>query len=404
MLDGMVYLNNENNVHDDNSQIRVDEEEGPEDRDSYYGFDEIAAANPKYGAQCSNQERLKDLHRNFKDVKFHLPRKNRGNGSAATDAFPSSEEAIPELVVKTIRGFRHFVTEIEYEVDKKKYTWNSRAHRKQLYSRNSEYFKDYKFQWKYALHKLKKISVWVGILFTIGSAIFVTSTALEYCMAIYQSYVLFQIFIGWPFFGGALFYLVGAYANFLEVINAPDVHPVSDDIESLRKAAERYRRRHKYRWFGWYPHRIDYLGALIQLIGACLYTINCFVGNGEKSFTLNFWETEFLYWLPDTLGSMCFVISEYMFFVEYAHGWWCWNPKDVSFWAVFLNVWGAVGFLLDGGFGFGSYAFPPDSVYAYIATDLTLLVGCICFLIGSFVLIIEQSGPDATLLPGLVKD
>ncbi|GJQ09339.1 hypothetical protein GpartN1_g1130.t1 [Galdieria partita] len=401
----MVVWSSSSAVNDITSNSQY-EEENSENAESYYGLNEIAAANPKYGAQCSDQRRLKDLERNFRDVRFHLPRKNRG--IASSDSSSQSEglnnELPPNFIVKSIRGARHFVTEIEYEIDNKKYTWNSRAHRKQLYMRHVGYFKDYKFQWKYWLRKLKKISVWVGILFTIGSAIFVTSTALEYSMAIYQSYVLFQIFIGWPFFGGAMFYLVGAYANFLEVINAPDVHPIEGDIESLRRAAERYRRRHKYKWFGWYPYRIDYLASLIQLIGAALYSINCFVGNGNTAFTLNFWETEFLYWLPDTLGSICFVVSEYMFYVEYSHGWWCWNPKDVSFWAVFLNVWGAVGFLLDGGFGFGSYAFPADSVYAYIATDLSLLIGCICFLIGSFLLIVEQSGPDATLLPGLVMD
>ncbi|GJD09589.1 hypothetical protein Gasu2_38340 [Galdieria sulphuraria] len=352
LLDVMVVWNSDGVVDEEPNGLRCEEEANREDEDSYYGFHEIAAANPKYGAKCGDEKRLKDLERSFRDVRFHLPRKNREVGSP--DSSAQWEGGSQETVV-------------------------------------------YEECWVF-----QGLQVSVEVLVTETEEDF--CLALEYSMAIYQSYVLFQVFIGWPFFGGAMFYLVGAYANFLEVINAPDVHPVEDDIESLRKAAERYRRRHKYRWFGWYPYRIDYLASLIQLIGAGLYSINCFVGNGSTAFTLSFWETEFLYWLPDTLGSICFVVSEYMFYVEYSHGWWCWNPKDVSFWAVFLNVWGAVGFLLDGGFGFGSYAFPPDSVYAYIATNLTLLIGCICFLIGSFLLIVEQSGPDATLLPGLVKD
>eukprot|EP00871_Galdieria_phlegrea_P005915 jgi/Galph1/810/GphlegSOOS_G5483.1 len=360
----MVAFEEENNIQPENNVCSKDDNSTKWDRKSFYGLSELRNIYPEYGSKCANKERLKDLEKSFTSLRFHVPRnrKKQDDESNSSQTENKKEEVLPVFLIKAIRGARHFITEIEYDFDGKTYVWNSRAHRKQLYDKKLAAFM--------IINTLPKYT----------DAIFVTSTALEYSMAIYESYVLFQIFIGWPFFAGALFYLMGAYANFLEVLNAPDVHPISDDVESLRQAAERYRRRHSYRWIGWEPYRIDYLAALIQLIGAGIYTINCLVGNGNESFT------------------------EYMFFVEYAHGWWCWNPKDVSFWATFLNVWGAVGFLLDGGFGFGSYAFPADSVYAYIATDLTLLIGCICFLIGSFLLIVEQSGPDATLLPGLVED
>eukprot|EP00871_Galdieria_phlegrea_P004408 jgi/Galph1/4969/GphlegSOOS_G3648.1 len=242
-------------------------------------------------------------------------------------------------------------------------------------------------------YKLKSYPIWVGIMFLIGSIIFTFGSAMSYIPAVTNSYVLFQALIGWPFLVGSVFYTVGAYVRILEVLNSPPVHPMINDEDSIRLSVSILEHR-KTRFFGWEPWRWDFLGALIQQIGACLYNINCFVGNGNKAFTLSFYETQFILWLPDTLGSVCFVVSAYFFIVEYGHKWWTWDPKSFLYWTVFCNFMGAIGFLLNGVFGFGEYAFPADSLYVYIGSDLPLLFGCICFSLGGLFLILEQSLPD----------
>ncbi|GJD06659.1 hypothetical protein Gasu2_10620 [Galdieria sulphuraria] len=224
-------------------------------------------------------------------------------------------------------------------------------------------------------YKLKSFPMWVGIMFLVGSIIFTIGL------------------IGWPFFVGSIFYTVGAYIRILEVLNAPPVHPMISDEDSVRLSVDILEHR-KIRLFGWEPWRWDFLGALIQQIGACLYNINCFVGNGNSAFNLSFYETQFILWLPDTLGSICFVVSSYFFIVEYGHRWWTWDPKSLLYWTVLCNFMGAIGFLLNGAFGFGEYAFPSNSLYVYIGSDLPLLFGCICFSLGGLFLILEQSLPS----------
>jgi hypothetical protein len=287
------------------------------------------------------------------------------------------------------RRSTHFLKTSDHEVGR----MNSERTLSYASSRPSQNMRHRRRLFRPWYYKLKSFPMWVGIMFLVGSIIFTIGSALSYVPSVADSYVLYQSLIGWPFFVGSIFYTVGAYIRILEVLNAPPVHPMITDEDSVRLSVDILEHR-KLRFFGWEPWRWDFLGALIQQIGACLYNINCFVGNGNKAFVLSFYETQFVLWLPDTLGSVCFVVSSYFFIVEYGHRWWTWDPKSLLYWTVLCNFMGAIGFLLNGAFGFGEYAFPSNSLYVYIAADLPLLIGCICFSLGGLFLILEQSLPS----------
>lgn len=383
---------------------------------------------------------LHNMQSNFAEPDYNTgsPRDNVVDGDENMDIpstpLQSSFQASSPVVLHDIEGVAGYVTYLKFSVNGHMNEWRSNMHRKRIFSvdvsalreraqslppirsrsihvarmdshnskrANSERNLSYASQgvnlrrrlfrpWYY---KLKSLPMWVGIMFLIGSIIFTIGSALSYVPSVANSYVLYQALIGWPFFVGSIFYTVGAYVRILEVLNAPPVHPMLSDEDSVRLSVDILERR-KIRFFGWEPWRWDFLGALIQQIGACLYNINCFVGNGNKAFTLSFYETQFVLWLPDTLGSVCFVVSSYFFIVEYGHRWWTWDPRNLLYWTVLCNFMGAIGFLLNGAFGFGEYAFPSNSLYVYIGSDLPLLFGCICFSLGGLFLILEQSLPS----------
>ena len=95
--------------------------------------------------------------------------------------------------------------------------------------------------------------------------------------------------------------------------------------------------------FGWRPHDIGWLSRALQFIGTILFNFNTF---DAMIPSLNWFQQDLLIWVPDIVGSILFLASGYLAFIETCHAHWAWNPRSISWWVVFTNLLGCVGFMI----------------------------------------------------------
>ena len=62
-----------------------------------------------------------------------------------------------------------------------------------------------------------------------------------------------------------------------------------------------------------------------------------------------------LIWVPNMAGSICFLAASYLALIEISHGWWSFEPRQVAWWIVIVNLLGSVAFQISALYGF----FPP---------------------------------------------
>lgn len=190
-------------------------------------------------------------------------------------------------------------------------------------------------------------------------------------------------------FLGSLCFTIGSYAAFLEVINLNLDLTLEEDILILEKKLGAVRHPpqswRKIKTFAWQPQRLDYLSALIQLIGAGLFNINCFFAmNQGWSWELD----DVLIWFPSALASLHFCLASYLAAVEVFHGYWAWRWRELEWWLVLLNLFGSVGFLSGSLFGFLGQG--PFICCQEWGTNFSFLWGSVLFLGGSYLMIPEM--------------
>jgi small-conductance mechanosensitive channel len=110
---------------------------------------------------------------------------------------------------------------------------------------------------------------------------------------------------------------------------------------------------------------------------------------------LSWWQKEALIWIPDVIGSICFLISGYLALVEVSHRAWSWQPHQLSWWIVMINLLGCIAFMVAAVFGY----FAPgggEAEWSWGANFYTLL-GALCFFIASYLMIPEQAGAGRSI-------
>ena len=103
-------------------------------------------------------------------------------------------------------------------------------------------------------------------------------------------------------------------------------------------------------------------------------------------------------WRPDALGSICFLVSSWLAWVEECHGPFAWRPSGISWWITALNLAGSVAF---GVSAVASYVTSSGQLLSVALTNLGTFVGAICFLVGAVLLLPERTleGPAAEPAP-----
>jgi hypothetical protein len=226
----------------------------------------------------------------------------------------------------------------------------------------------------------RRLAWWIALLFIIGSACFAYASFAANWPQVLPSEMARASLMGVVFFVGSLFFTSAAALQLLEAING--------DVADLGPSQTGH--RPTWRWFAWKPRNAGYLASLIQLIGTLLFNLN----TGDALLTgLNWVQEDNLIWVPNMAGSVCFLTASYLGLIEISHGWWSFEPRQVAWWIVIINVAGSVAFQISAFYGF--FPPPPDAGWAWDA-NLWTFIGALCFFVASYLMLPELFDADAT--------
>jgi YrhK-like protein len=269
----------------------------------------------------------------------------------------------PESVIVETRTVGPFVTRQTYRLaDGADRTWSSRRHRKVGLIHEQRRSLDRPW-WQPRL-----LGWWIAALFMLGSFLFALG-ALPWYADLVTSRV-----VGLTFFVGSLIFTTAGYLQYVETINAPD-RPGTDGHT-----------RQRTRFLAWQPRRIDWWVASVQSVGTVLFNVSTATAMIEQ-FTLR--QQERLVWAPDMFGSVAFLVASALAWLEFCHGWWRWQPRDVSWRIVALNLGGSIAFQVS---ALAAFIRPATGELLSVpVANLGTFVGAIGFLLGAALLIPEMA-------------
>lgn len=260
------------------------------------------------------------------------------------------------------RGFGPFVTREAFVLpDGTLRTWESRWHRKHAGRPpgGSTWWAPGALDW------------WIGVLFAVGSVCFALGSFPPYATALGTTPDNITYFIG------SIFFTTASFLQYTEVAYAPTT------VDGVRRGGLRSLLRIRH-------GRIDWWAAGIQLLGTLWFnrtTLSALlVGLGASPGHHPIWR-------PDALGSICFLVSSWLAWVEECHGPFAWRPSRLSWWITTLNLVGSVAF---GVSAVASYVTSSGELLSVALTNLGTFVGALCFLAGALLLLPERTleGPS----------
>lgn len=243
--------------------------------------------------------------------------------------------------------------------------WESRRHRKGL--GNSEI--ETAGGWLWAPGNL---NWWIGTIFAIGASLFALGSILLLAPSLAKGWSVSTSDINFIYFLGSIPFTTAAYLQLFQSANVPDFQNGS-----------RTRRRS---FFGWMPKDIGWLSSALQFIGTLLFNLNTF---DAMIPSLSWLQQDLAIWIPDILGSILFLASGYLAFVETCHAHGAWKPRDLSWWITVINLLGCIGFMIAAMFAI-ILPGPARPEMATIATVFTLQ-GAVCFFLGAVLMLPETS-------------
>jgi hypothetical protein len=205
---------------------------------------------------------------------------------------------------------------------------------------------------------------WIGVLFAVGSALFVLGALPSYAHAVDVRWDTATFFVGSLFFTSA---------GFLTYREAVDAAPAGQSPSGRR-------------FFVFQPGRIDWWATAVQLLGTLYFNVST---AAAMIINLTTQAEDRYVWRPDAIGSVCFLVASTLAWYEVCHGWIGWRPRSWSWWITLLNLLGSVAF---GVSAVASYVIPATGDLRNAAqANLGTLAGAACFLIGALLLLPERT-------------
>ena len=215
-----------------------------------------------------------------------------------------------------------------------------------------------------------RASWWIGVLFAIGSTCFMLGPLPGFIQLVGSAAD------GTVFFVGSLFFTSAALLQYLEAANAA--------------AGADGERRSRMRLLTFEPHRIDWWSTLIQLVGTLFFNVDTFRAM-QQSFDTS--DVDRLVWRPEAIGSVCFLISGVLAYLEVRDGGLLVAKRTLEWKIVVVNLAGCI---LFGVSAVAGYIVPETGdVLDLAAANVSTSLGALCFLIGSLLLLREPAEPTA---------
>jgi hypothetical protein len=177
---------------------------------------------------------------------------------------------------------------------------------------------------------------------------------------------------GVVFFVGSIFFTSAAFLQWLEAINA-DPGPGS--------------RNDRFRLVTFEPRRADWWSSGVQLVGTLFFNVMTFralkTGLENPAY-------DQLVWAPDVIGSICFLVSGYVAYVEVCGAWACWRRRSLEWTIASVNFLGCIAFGIS---ALAAYVVPTTgSALDLAAANSFTVLGGFCFLVGAILLLPESAG------------
>lgn len=269
-------------------------------------------------------------------------------------------QAPPGWTVVGRRSTGPFTTAVTYaHPDGRTVEWSSRSHRKHA-SRVSR-VRAAREGVVWAPHRG---SWWIAVLFVAGSTCFLVAPLPAFLRAVGPQAD------GAMFFVGSLLFTSAASLQWLETVNA-DRGPGPGPRRPLRA-------------FAWEPRRIDWWSSGVQLVGTLFFNVTTFralsTAVGSPSY-------DRLVWRPDALGSICFLVSGCLAYVEVTGGLLRRPPRTVEGGIVAVNLLGCLAFGLS---ALAAYVVPATGTEAnVVVANAATSAGALAFLVGALLLLPE---------------
>lgn len=224
----------------------------------------------------------------------------------------------------------------------------------------------------------RRLGWWIALSFAIGSTHFLVGALEANWPGSFPVLLQDGAVVGRVFFAGSIFFTAAAWLQWLEALN----RDVADALDGVARS---------WRWFGWQPRNLGYLACLVQLVGTILFNFN----TADALITdLSWRQQDAAIWMPNMLGSICFLVASYLAYIEVSHGTFSFAPRSVSWWITIINLAGSIAFQLS---ALESVVGPEGiSPHLLFWSTLWTAVGAVCFLVGAYLLIPELADADST--------
>jgi len=253
--------------------------------------------------------------------------------------------------------------------------WHSRHHRKGLVLREAARAEAITRLLLRCAWMPGQLNWWIGNLFALGSIGFATASIASLSPGLAASFSMDAAAVNALYFAASIPFTVAAYLQLFQAANAAPLPS---------QATPAVRRR--IHFIGWKPKEVGWLSCALQSAGTVLFNFNTF---DAMIPSLSWFENDLVVWVPNIVGSILFLASGYLAFIEVCHGYWAWQPASISWWVVFINLLGCAGFLVSALFSVFLPGAPnPDMVMLAVALTLQ---GAICFLVGSLLMLPEAA-------------
>lgn len=203
---------------------------------------------------------------------------------------------------------------------------------------------------------------WISVLFMIGSFHFISGSVLI-LVGSENTYLIDAIY-----FIGSIFFTAAGYSQYNQAINASD-SVITDDKGVVKK---------KRRWFSLQTHNLGFWATFPQFLGTLQFNITtflAFINFGMLGYDVKVW-------IPDYVGSILFLIAGIASVIEFCLRFWCWQPRNITWWIVWINFSGCVAFMIS---AFAAFI-RPNPIFDNLATwaTITTLIGAICFFVCAY--------------------
>lgn len=271
-----------------------------------------------------------------------------------------------------LEGAYPFITKLTFGYgDNNAHAWESRLFRKGITTEIKLDFKSVRKSLWSGLAKVASLNWWISILFAVGSGLFILGSVFSLWKDIAEYFKLEPEQVNLIFFLGSIPFTSAAFLQLLQAILAN--RKMGKSIEFFNKSK------------GLNHASLGFLSALLQFAGTLLFNVNTFEA---MRVNLDNMQTEILVWLPEFMGSILFLVSGYFAFMEVIHCYWKWETQRISWWVVFINLLGCIAFMISAMLAASQGERASDM---FVSLSLIfLLIGAICFLVGSLLMLPEM--------------